>query len=312
GGKEEGGETEEGETEEEEYGEVVVEEISGRAAETEDVDGVVESRKGDSMDIVDKGRMMEDLHNGGEYTIEAERDPESVFRFGPLVWRSSKERNKKGKKAARKAKCNSGDSGIQIEIGHGSTGGSITGVSGIDGGLGSEEVEGGEEVEDEGAEEERKGEESSNESPDSDHQGEEEDEVDSPPTVKRRVRQNGNNYDNRPRSDVLNQAMLEKFKVDLQNRNAAKQNVRRTRSDLGGGVSGGGSRTAPNAYRRQLSSPAPLKVRPRPPAHSPGVHPTPPPPVAPPLCLWGPAPPPVPTTRAPNRPPGAAVGLGMR
>jgi len=38
-----------------------------------------------------------------------------VCRFGPLVWRSSKER-KKAKKAARNAKCNSGDSGIQIEV----------------------------------------------------------------------------------------------------------------------------------------------------------------------------------------------------
>nr|CAD7428476.1 unnamed protein product [Timema monikensis] len=37
------------------------------------------------------------------------------FKFGSLVWRSSKER-KKGKKAARNAKCNSGDSGIQLEI----------------------------------------------------------------------------------------------------------------------------------------------------------------------------------------------------
>lgn len=37
------------------------------------------------------------------------------FRFGPLVWRSSKER-KKTKKSARNAKCNSGDSGIQIEV----------------------------------------------------------------------------------------------------------------------------------------------------------------------------------------------------
>lgn len=36
-------------------------------------------------------------------------------RFGPLVWRSSKER-KKSNKAARNAKCNSGDSGIQIEV----------------------------------------------------------------------------------------------------------------------------------------------------------------------------------------------------
>lgn len=39
----------------------------------------------------------------------------SHFRFGPLVWRSSKER-KKSNKAARNAKCNSGDSGIQIEV----------------------------------------------------------------------------------------------------------------------------------------------------------------------------------------------------
>lgn len=38
-----------------------------------------------------------------------------VLRFGPLIWRSSKER-KKAKKAARNAKCNSGDSGIQIEV----------------------------------------------------------------------------------------------------------------------------------------------------------------------------------------------------
>ena len=38
------------------------------------------------------------------------------FRFGPLVWRASRERcNKKGTKAARSAKCNSGDSGVQME-----------------------------------------------------------------------------------------------------------------------------------------------------------------------------------------------------
>ncbi|XP_026469969.1 uncharacterized protein LOC113373917 [Ctenocephalides felis] len=35
------------------------------------------------------------------------------YRFGPLVWRASKERKKT--KAQRSAKCNSGDSGIQIE-----------------------------------------------------------------------------------------------------------------------------------------------------------------------------------------------------
>lgn len=38
-----------------------------------------------------------------------------VRRFGPLIWRSSKER-KKLTKAARSVKCNSGDSGIQIEV----------------------------------------------------------------------------------------------------------------------------------------------------------------------------------------------------
>lgn len=37
------------------------------------------------------------------------------FRFGPLIWRTSKER-KRMNKAARSAKCNSGDSGIQIEV----------------------------------------------------------------------------------------------------------------------------------------------------------------------------------------------------
>jgi hypothetical protein len=39
------------------------------------------------------------------------------FRFGPLVWRASRERNsKKGaaNKAARNLKCNSGDSGVQV------------------------------------------------------------------------------------------------------------------------------------------------------------------------------------------------------
>lgn len=38
-----------------------------------------------------------------------------VFRFGPLVWRSNKD-HKKLNKAARNAKCNSGDSGIHIEV----------------------------------------------------------------------------------------------------------------------------------------------------------------------------------------------------
>lgn len=41
------------------------------------------------------------------------KEEHEKFRLGPLVWRSSKERKKK---AARNAKCNSGDSGIQIEM----------------------------------------------------------------------------------------------------------------------------------------------------------------------------------------------------
>ncbi|KAI4488591.1 hypothetical protein M0802_011481 [Mischocyttarus mexicanus] len=51
-----------------------------------------------------------------EQSSQHKDDPgnDQKFRFGPLVWRSSKER-KKSNKAARNAKCNSGDSGIQIE-----------------------------------------------------------------------------------------------------------------------------------------------------------------------------------------------------
>ena len=36
------------------------------------------------------------------------------FRFGPLVWRVSRDKNKRRTKAARNAKCNSGDSGVQV------------------------------------------------------------------------------------------------------------------------------------------------------------------------------------------------------
>lgn len=38
----------------------------------------------------------------------------TTYRFGPLVWRSSKERRKA--KHQRRDKCNSGDSGIQVEL----------------------------------------------------------------------------------------------------------------------------------------------------------------------------------------------------
>lgn len=37
-----------------------------------------------------------------------------ISRFGPLVWRTSKERRKT--KSHRRDKCNSGDSGIQVEL----------------------------------------------------------------------------------------------------------------------------------------------------------------------------------------------------
>lgn len=48
---------------------------------------------------------------------ESSEQTSPKFRFGPLVWRASRERNnKKGaaNKAARNAKCNSGDSGVQV------------------------------------------------------------------------------------------------------------------------------------------------------------------------------------------------------
>lgn len=41
-------------------------------------------------------------------------DYPTTYRFGPLVWRSSKERRKT--KHQRRDKCNSGDSGIQVEL----------------------------------------------------------------------------------------------------------------------------------------------------------------------------------------------------
>ncbi|XP_024887976.1 uncharacterized protein LOC112464911, partial [Temnothorax curvispinosus] len=100
------------------------------------------------------------------------------FRFGPLVWRSSKER-KKGNKAARNAKCNSGDSGIQIEM---VSGGALTGGSG--GGV----MGGGD----------------SSESHDTDDIP---DDTDSPPALRRRVADKL-----RPQSELINQILIDKFK----------------------------------------------------------------------------------------------------
>ncbi|XP_057660132.1 mucin-2 isoform X2 [Diorhabda carinulata] len=118
---------------------------------------------------------------------------EQKYKFGPLVWRNSKEK-KKLTKAARNAKCNSGDSGIQIEI--------VTSC----GGAGD-----------------------SSESHDTDPPGD----IDSPPVTRRRPHSAPKG--SRPHSELLNQILIDKFKADLKQRAHAKhQQVRRTRSDLGG------------------------------------------------------------------------------
>lgn len=49
----------------------------------------------------------------GKNTDLAINDADSVYHFGPLKWRSSKERRKV--KQLRRDKCNSGDSGIHVE-----------------------------------------------------------------------------------------------------------------------------------------------------------------------------------------------------
>ncbi|KAL3277290.1 hypothetical protein HHI36_012640 [Cryptolaemus montrouzieri] len=95
-------------------------------------------------------------------------------RFGSLIWRSSKER-KRMNKAARNAKCNSGDSGIQIEMVHGC------------GGLGGD----------------------SSESHDTDVPA---DDFDSPPVVRRRP---PHGKIHRPNSELLNQILIDKFKYDV-------------------------------------------------------------------------------------------------
>ncbi|XP_063244389.1 rho guanine nucleotide exchange factor 4 isoform X2 [Bacillus rossius redtenbacheri] len=156
---------------------------------------------------------------------EAAVDPK--FKFGPLVWRSSKER-KKGKKAARNAKCNSGDSGIQLEM----VAGSHTAGD-------------------------------SSESHDTDHLGDDEplDEMDSPPAVRRRVNSKSSDKSSRPQSEVINQILIDKFKADLQTRaHPRHQNVRRAHSDLGGQrIFNWDVR---NSYRRMFSTPSPIKMRP--------------------------------------------------
>lgn len=51
---------------------------------------------------------------GKSTTTNAAPIETASYRFGPLVWRSSKERRKT--KHQRRDKCNSGDSGIQVEL----------------------------------------------------------------------------------------------------------------------------------------------------------------------------------------------------
>ncbi|XP_012269249.2 uncharacterized protein LOC105693719 [Athalia rosae] len=156
------------------------------------------------------------------------------FRFGPLVWRTSKER-KKNSKAARNAKCNSGDSGIQIEM---VSGGALTG--GIGGSGGGAQGAG-----------------DSSESHDTDAP----DDMDSPPALRRRVTDKS-----RPQSELINQILIDKFKADLQSRTSRHHHVRRTNSDLGGqrllqwDTRSGYSQT--HNYRRMLSTPSPIKTRP--------------------------------------------------
>ncbi|XP_066585015.1 uncharacterized protein RhoGEF3 isoform X2 [Prorops nasuta] len=154
---------------------------------------------------------------------------EQKFRFGPLVWRSSKDR-KKGSKAARNAKCNSGDSGIQIEM---VSGGALTG------GSGSGTIGGGD----------------SSESHDTDVQ----DDTDSPPALRRRVADKS-----RPQSELINQILIDKFKADLQSRASRHQHVRRTNSDLSGQrLLQWDTRSGHvHNYKRMLSTPSPIKMRP--------------------------------------------------
>uniref|UniRef100_A0A0A9YF62 Spermatogenesis-associated protein 13 n=1 Tax=Lygus hesperus TaxID=30085 RepID=A0A0A9YF62_LYGHE len=149
------------------------------------------------------------------------------FRLGPLVWRSSKER-KKGKKAARSAKCNSGDSGIQIEM---------VGRAG-----------------------------DSSESHDTDNLADDEiaDDLDSPPVVRRRgTASSSEGRSSRPTSDVINQFLIDRLKAELEARGLRKRGqvgVRRTYSDLGGQRLYNWEMR--RGFRRMVSHPSPLRSKP--------------------------------------------------
>ncbi|XP_060525179.1 uncharacterized protein LOC132701359 [Cylas formicarius] len=142
-------------------------------------------------------------------------------KFGPLIWRSSKER-KKLNKAARNAKCNSGDSGIQIEMPGcygGTTGGDSSESHDTDGPPGD----------------------------------------DSPPAVRRRPPHRSGaapGPNNRPHSELINQILIDKLKADLKHRGRGSKQVRRTRSDLGGQrLFGWEQRQATQRLLRKMAAP---------------------------------------------------------
>ncbi|XP_022919808.2 uncharacterized protein [Onthophagus taurus] len=168
--------------------------------------------------------------SGSQLVEVKDEHPEQKYKFGPLVWRTSKER-KKLNKAARNAKCNSGDSGIQIEMvpACGGTGGD------------------------------------SSESHDTDQPC---DDLDSPPTVRRRApNRAGNGRSARPHSDLINQILIDRFKAELKSRSHRRPYVRRTHSDLGGQrILHWETRSS---HRRLMTSPITVKGRPQSPRKRP-------------------------------------------
>ncbi|XP_058123491.1 uncharacterized protein LOC131294650 [Anopheles ziemanni] len=65
-----------------------------------------------TMSVEDK--LHQQQHSGHQQQQQPQQQTTHHHRFGPLIWRSSKERRKT--KSHRRDKCNSGDSGIQVEL----------------------------------------------------------------------------------------------------------------------------------------------------------------------------------------------------
>lgn len=171
-----------------------------------------------------------------------EDQSEQKYKFGPLVWRSSKEK-KRISKTARSIKCNSGDSGIQVEMAAGCAGGSS--------GDGASPASGEPFSDDESA--------SGGGDTDGGPAGDESDGAAAATGRRGRPLRGQDRARVRPNSELLNQILIDKFKAELKQRAYRNRQVRRTRSDLGGQT-----RAAP--YRRQMSSPSPIRHSPmRPP-----------------------------------------------